>query len=95
MGPFSGTCFRITTSIAHGSRQMEQRTVQVPFHHLSLNMQCMNQLGRKITSVSIIDGTTSVEAQKEPATAKSSDKARTIKEAKQVTKRSRRKSKSQ
>ena len=58
MGPFSGTYFRVTTSIAAGSRQMEPRTKQVPLQLLSQNMRCMNQLGLKITSVERLDGTT-------------------------------------
>jgi hypothetical protein len=93
MGPFSSTCFRITTGTAPGSRQMEQRTIQVPLHHLSLNMQCMNQLGKKITSVTRLDGNILLETQKVSSSAMATKKASAGKETKQTTKKSRRKSK--
>ena len=93
MGPFSSTCFRITTGTTYGSRQMEQRTTQVPLHHLSLNMQCMNQLGKKITSVTRLGGNILLEARKEPASTIANKKASAAKETKQTAKKSRRKSK--
>jgi len=93
MGPFSSTCFRITTGTAPGSRQMEQRTIQVPLHHLSLNMQCMNQLGKKITSVTRLGGNILLETRKESTSAMATKKASAAKETKQTTRKSRRKSK--